>query len=153
MENQKARQILNQGSRQLGERLTELKQENKILLQQLENLKARQARDQGSLQELADKVEGKLSQLVTITVPTYYADAAQVGEQQAFESLGLQPEPTKYSENQENEIEPDTNLNQVSSPWGSSTETLPLPKTPDTPIKSKPRNITPGGTRLNLEEK
>ena len=127
----------------------------------MENLKARQTLDQGSFQELTDKVEGKLNQLVhpvTITAPIYYADKAQVGEQQAFESLGLQPEPTKYLENWGNEIGPDTNLDQVGSPWDSSTETIPLSKTPDTPIKSKPRNITPvgvapGGTQLDLEEK
>ena len=104
----------------------------------MENLKARQTLNQGSFQELADKVEGKLNQLVTITAPIYYADRAQVGEQQAIKSLGLQPEPTKYLEDWGNETEPDTNLDQVGSPWGSSTETIPLPKMPDTPIKSKP---------------
>ena len=109
---------------------------------------ARQTLDQGAFQELADKVEGKLNQLVhpvTITAPIYFADEAQVGEQQAFESLGLQPEPTIYLENRGNETGLDNNLDQVGSPWGSSTETLPLPKTPDTPIKSKSRNTTPGG--------
>ena len=79
MENQKAKQTLDQGSLQLEGRLTELEQENKILLQQLENLKARQTLNQGSFQELAYKVEGKLNQLVhpvTITAPIYYADEA-----------------------------------------------------------------------------
>ena len=114
----------------------------------MENLKTRQTLAQGSFQEFADKVEGKLNQLVhpvTITAPIYYADEAQVGEQPAFESLGIQPEPTIYLENRGNEAGLDNNLDQVGSPWGSSTETLPLPKTPDTPIKSKPRNITPVG--------
>ena len=69
----------------LERRLTEVEQDNKILLQQVENLKAKQAIDQSSLQELKEKVEDKLNHLVhpvTLTAPIYsYTDKTQVGGQ------------------------------------------------------------------------
>ena len=56
----------------LERRLTEVEQDNKILTQQVENLKAKQAINQSSLQELKEKVEDKLNHLVqplTLTAP------------------------------------------------------------------------------------
>ena len=87
----------------LERRLTEVEQDNKILLQQVENLKAKQAIDQSSLQELKEKVEDKLNHWVhpvKLTAPIYpYTDETQaltsgaLGGQQAFGGLGVQPEP------------------------------------------------------------
>ena len=46
----------------LERRLAEVEQDNRVLAQQVENLKVRQAIDQSSLQELKGKVEEKLNQ-------------------------------------------------------------------------------------------
>ena len=140
-----------------------MEQDNKILTQQVENLKAKQAINQSSFQELKEKVEDKLNHLVhpvTLTAPIYsYMDQTQVGGQQAFGGLGLQSDPAVYLESRGNETGLDTNPEEVGSLLNSSAETLPLPKTPDTPFKSKQRNIPPVvgaaqvGTRLELEKR
>ena len=146
-----------------------MEQDNKILLQQVENLKAKQAIDQSSLQELKEKVEDKLNHLVhpvTLTAPIYpYTDKSQaltsgaLGGQQAFGGLGIQPDPALYFESQGNGTGLDTNPEEVCSLLNSSAETLPIPKTPDTSFKSKQRNTPPVvgaaqvGTRLELEER
>ena len=74
-----------------------MEQDNKILSQQVENLEAKQAINQSSLQKLKEKVEDKLNHLVhpvTLTAPIYpYTDESQtltsgaLDSQQAFEGL------------------------------------------------------------------
>ena len=65
----------------LERRLAEVEQDNRVLSQQVKNLKAQQALDQTSLQELKEKVDEKLDQLVqpvTFTAPIYlYPDRSQ----------------------------------------------------------------------------
>ena len=119
-----------------------MEQANKILLQQVENLKAKQAINQSSLQELKEKVEEKLNHLVqpvTLTAPIYpYTGESQaltagaLDGQQAFEGLGIQPGPAVYFESQGNGTGFDTDITEVCSLLNSSAETLPIPKTPDT---------------------
>ena len=146
-----------------------MEQDNRVLAQQVENLKARQDIDQSSLQELKEKVEDKLNHLVqpvTLTAPIYlYTDKYQalttgaLDGQQAFEGLGIQPGPAVYFESQGNGAGFDTDNREVCSLLNSPAETLPIHKTPDTSFKSKQRNIPPvvgaaqGGTRLELEER
>ena len=109
-------------------------QNNKILLQQVENLKAKQALNQGSLQELTEKVEDKLNHLVhpvTLTAPIYsYTDKTQVEGQQAFGGLGLQSDPAVYLESRESKTGLDTNPKEVGSPWINPQKLYPFLRRP-----------------------
>ena len=138
----------------LERRLAEVEQDNRVLSQQVENLKARQALDQTSLQELKEKVDEKLNQWVqpvTITAPVYlYPDGPQalatgtLEGQQAFDSPGNPPGAALNPENQVSETKVHTNTGEVDGLLNSSAETLPsIPKTPDTSFESKQRGTQP----------
>ena len=133
-------------------------------------MRAQQDLDQTSLQELKEKVDEKLNQLVqpvTFTAPIYlYPDSSQalaagaLEGQQAFEGLGNQPGTALYPESQESGTRVLTNTEEVDSLLNLSAETLPnIPKTPDTSFESKQRGtqpvvgVTQADTRLELGER
>ena len=129
-------------------------QDNRVLSQQVENLKARQALNQLSIQETKEKVDEKFNQLVqpvTLTTPIYFlpdgslAPAAGALEgQQAFDGLGDQPGAELYPESQQSRTRDHTKTGEVDSLLNSSTETLPtVPKTPDTSFESKQQGTWP----------